>query len=94
MKLTTITLALSLALSGHAFAADKKEDKEPKTLSEMIKGQTEFAGIFSLYQDEKTGKHLMVISESQLNTPFVFLPILLMVLQMQVIIVVRTVKLS
>ncbi|WP_405598407.1 MULTISPECIES: zinc-dependent metalloprotease [unclassified Pseudoalteromonas] len=72
MKLTTITLALSLALSGHAFAAEKKEDKEPKTLSEMIKGQTEFAGVFNLYQDEQTGKHLMVINESQLNTPFVY----------------------
>ncbi|MBB1384578.1 zinc-dependent metalloprotease [Pseudoalteromonas sp. SG45-5] len=72
MKLTTITLALSLALSGHAFAAEKKEDKEPKTLSEMIKGQTEFAGVFNLYQDGKTGEHLMVISESQLDTPFVY----------------------
>lgn len=72
MKLTTITLALSLAFGSHAFAADKKDEKEPKTLSEMIKGQTEFAGIFNLYQDEKTGKHLMVINESQLNTPFVY----------------------
>ncbi|KHM44874.1 hypothetical protein PL71_18380 [Pseudoalteromonas distincta] len=72
MKLTTITLALSLAFGSHAFAADKKDEKESKTLSEMIKGQTEFAGIFSLYQDEKTGKHLMVINESQLNTPFVY----------------------
>ncbi|WP_282131774.1 zinc-dependent metalloprotease [Pseudoalteromonas aliena] len=72
MKLTTITLALSLALSGHAFAVEKKEDKKPKTLSEMIKGQTEFAGVFNLYQDEKTGEHLMVISESQLDTPFVY----------------------
>ena len=72
MKLTTLTLALSIALSGHAFADDKKDEKKPKTLSEMIKGQTEFAGIFNLYQDEKTGKHLMVINESQLDTPFVY----------------------
>lgn len=72
MKLTSITLALSLAFGSHAFSADKKDEKEPKTLNEMIKGQTEFAGIFSLYQDEKTGKHLMVINESQLNTPFVY----------------------
>ncbi|MEL0656859.1 zinc-dependent metalloprotease [Pseudoalteromonas issachenkonii] len=72
MKLTTITLALSLAFGSHVFAADKKDEKESKTLNEMIKGQTEFAGIFSLYQDEKTGKHLMVINESQLNTPFVY----------------------
>lgn len=72
MKLTTITLALSIALSGHAIAADKKEDKKPKTLSEMVKDQTEFAGIFKLYQDQKTGEHLMVINESQLGTPFVY----------------------
>ncbi len=72
MKLTTLTLALSIALSGHAFADDKKDEKKPKTLSKMIKGQTEFAGVFSLYQDEKTGKHLMVINESQLDTPFVY----------------------
>ncbi|MDO6836706.1 zinc-dependent metalloprotease [Pseudoalteromonas carrageenovora] len=72
MKLTSLTLALSIALSGHAIAADKKEDKKPKTLSEMVKDQTEFAGIFNLYQDEKTGEHLMVINDSQLDTPFVY----------------------
>jgi hypothetical protein len=71
MKLTTLTFALSLALSGHVLAADKKDEK-PKTLNEMIKGQTEFAGVFSLYQDEETGEHLMVINESQLDTPFVY----------------------
>ena len=55
MKLTTLTLALSLALatSGHALAADKKDDKKDKTIAELIKDKTEFAGIFSLYQDEK-----------------------------------------
>ncbi|MBB1504817.1 MAG: hypothetical protein ACJAVX_000737 [Pseudoalteromonas rhizosphaerae] len=74
MKLTTITLALSLALAtnGHALAADKKDEKKDKTIAELIKDKTEFAGIFSLYQDEKTGDHLMVIDESQLDTPFVY----------------------
>ncbi|WP_338366049.1 zinc-dependent metalloprotease [uncultured Pseudoalteromonas sp.] len=72
MKLTTLALTLSLVLSGHALADDKKEDKKAKTLSEMVKGQTEFSGIFNLYQDPKTGEHLMVITESQLNTPFVY----------------------
>lgn len=33
MKLTTITLALSLAFGSHAFAADKKDEKEPKHLA-------------------------------------------------------------
>lgn len=72
MKLTTLALTLSIALSGHAVADDKKEDKKSKTLSEMVEGQTEFSGIFNLYQDQKTGEHLMVITESQLNTPFVY----------------------
>ncbi|MDC9527017.1 zinc-dependent metalloprotease [Pseudoalteromonas sp. Angola-30] len=72
MKLTTLALTLSVALSGHALASDKKEDKKPQTLSEMVEGQTEFSGIFNLYQDPKTGEHLMVITESQLNTPFVY----------------------
>jgi hypothetical protein len=74
MKLTTITLALSLALAtnGHALAADKKDEKKDKTIAELIKDKTEFAGIFSLYQDGKTGDHLMVIDESQLDTPFVY----------------------
>ncbi len=72
MKLTTLALTLSIALSGHALASDKKEDKKPQTLSEMVEGQTEFSGIFNLYQDPKTGEHLMVITESQLNTPFVY----------------------
>jgi len=72
MKLTSLTLALSIALSSQAIAADKKEDKKPKTLSEMVKDQTEFAGIFNLYQDEKIGEHLMVINDSQLDTPFVY----------------------
>jgi len=41
MKLTTLTLALSIALgSSYAVAAEKKEEKKPQTLSEMIKGQT------------------------------------------------------
>ncbi len=33
MKLTTITLALSLAFGGHAFAADKKDEKSQKHLA-------------------------------------------------------------
>ena len=74
MKLTTLTLALSLALatSGYALAEDKKDEKKEKSIAELIKDRTEFAGIFSLYQDDKTGDHLMVINESQLDTPFVY----------------------
>ena len=73
MKITNIALALSLALAmnGHAIAA-KKEEKKPETLAEMIKDKSEYAGIFTLYQDDKTGNNLMVIDQSQLDTPFVY----------------------
>jgi hypothetical protein len=73
MKITNIALALSIAfaINGHALAA-KKEEKKPETLAEMIKDKTEYSGIFTLYQDEKTGENLMVIDQSQLDTPFVY----------------------
>ncbi|WOC26188.1 zinc-dependent metalloprotease [Pseudoalteromonas sp. N1230-9] len=73
MKITNIALALSIAfaINGHALAA-KKEEKKPETLAEMIKDKTEYSGIFTLYQDKKTGENLMVIDRSQLDTPFVY----------------------
>ena len=73
MKTTNIAVALSIAfaINGHALAA-KKEEKKPETLAEMIKDKTEYSGIFTLYQDEKTGENLMVIDQSQLDTPFVY----------------------
>ena len=73
MKITNIALALSLALAMNGHAAEaKKEEKKPKTLAEMIKDKSEFAGVFSIYQDAKTGDNLMVIDQSQLDTPFVY----------------------
>ncbi len=73
MKITHIALSLSLvlAMQGHATAA-KKEEKKPETLAEMIKDKNEIAGVFSLYQDTKTGENLMVLDQSQLDTPFVY----------------------
>ena len=58
MKLTTLALTLSVALSGHALASDKKEDKKPQTLSEMVEGQTEFSGIFNLSPSPLKSKSL------------------------------------
>ncbi|MBE0364636.1 hypothetical protein PULV_a2371 [Pseudoalteromonas ulvae UL12] len=77
MKISNIALALTLALSisNPALAADKKADKKDKketTIASLIKDRTEYSGLFNLYQDAKTGENLMVINESQLNTPFVY----------------------
>jgi hypothetical protein len=70
---------LALSLSNTVLADDKKsakDDKEAKekdkTIAELIKDKTEFAGLFNLYQDVKTGENMMVINEAQLDTPFVY----------------------
>ncbi|MBQ4832069.1 zinc-dependent metalloprotease [Pseudoalteromonas sp. MMG010] len=73
MKLPALSIALSLALINmSAYAADKNDTKKTKTLSQILENKTEFAGLFNLYQDDKTGKHTLVITQSQLNTPFVY----------------------
>jgi len=77
MKLTSLTLALALAVanSQSTFAFDdekpkSKEKKEEKTLVQMIKDKKATLGLFDFYQDKKTGDTLMLIKETQLNTPF------------------------
>ena len=75
MKLTSIAIALTLALSASqvAFAADEKKDKSKKkdqTIAQMIAKKTATIGLFDFYQDKKTGETLMLLDESQLDTPF------------------------
>ncbi|MBU2893596.1 zinc-dependent metalloprotease [Colwellia sp. D2M02] len=74
MKLTCVTLAITLALSSQLALADdaKKstEKKKEKTIAELIEKKIATEGLFDFYQDEKTGETLMLINESQLDTPF------------------------
>ncbi|MEQ3512231.1 zinc-dependent metalloprotease [Pseudoalteromonas sp. BZB3] len=74
MKKTALSIALALTFASQAaIAADKKkEDKKEKTIASLIENKTAFKGVFELYQDKKTGEHLLVLEESQLNTPFVY----------------------
>lgn len=55
MKLTTITLALSLALAtnGQALAADKKDDKKDKTIAELIKIKPSLRGYLTSIKMKK-----------------------------------------
>ncbi len=78
MKLTSLSLALTLAItsSQFAFADDEKKSKDKdkkkdQTIAEMIAEKTATQGLFDFYQDKKTGDTLMLINESQLNTPFI-----------------------
>ena len=75
MKLTSLAIALTIALgsSQAAFAADDKKDKAKKkeqTIAQMIEKKTATIGLFDFYQDKKTGETLMLLDESQLDTPF------------------------
>ncbi|KGJ91112.1 zinc-dependent metalloprotease [Colwellia psychrerythraea] len=75
MKLTSLAIALTLALgsSQMALAEDTKKSKAKKkdqTIEQMIKEKTATLGLFDFYQDKKTGETLMLLDESQLDTPF------------------------
>ena len=75
MKLTSLAIALTLALSSTqiAFADDAKKPKKKKeeqTIAQMIEKKTAIVGLFDFYQDKKTGETLMLLEESQLDTPF------------------------
>lgn len=74
LKLLTLAVALSFATSGAAMAKDdkKKDEKKDKTLAEMLEKKTASEGLFNLYQDKKTGETMMVISEANLNKPYVY----------------------
>ncbi len=75
MKLTSLAIALTIALGSNqaAFAADDKKDKDKKkeqTIAQMIEKKNATIGLFDFYQDKKTGETLMLLDESQLDTPF------------------------
>ncbi|PKI12988.1 zinc-dependent metalloprotease [Colwellia sp. 12G3] len=75
MKLTSLAIALTLALGSTqiAFADDEKKEKPEKkdqTIEQMIEKKTATIGLFDFYQDIKTGETLMLLDESQLDTPF------------------------
>ncbi|RHW76839.1 zinc-dependent metalloprotease [Colwellia sp. RSH04] len=76
MKLTSLTMAVAVALASSQMAyaddskkSDKKDKKEEKTIAQMIEKRTATEGLFNFYQDKKTGDTLMLIKEEQLDTP-------------------------
>ena len=79
MQINKIKQALMISfvsasmLSFNAFAEDdKKEEKEEKTLTQILESKTAFDGYLPIYQDSKDGSTMMVINESQLNKPFLY----------------------
>ena len=80
MKKTILTLAMSLALAapGALYAteakapADSSKDAKPQTFSSIIADKKAISGLFTIYLDEKTGENLLVVTEAQLNKPFLY----------------------
>ncbi|QBG37828.1 zinc-dependent metalloprotease [Litorilituus sediminis] len=77
MKLTSLSLAVTIALSASqlAIAADEekskdKDKKADKTIAQMIEKKTATEGLFNFYQDKETGDTLMLLKETQLDTPY------------------------
>ncbi|MGQ8364652.1 zinc-dependent metalloprotease [Glaciecola sp. 1036] len=53
-------------------AKKEEEDKDP-TLSEILEKQEAFEGFLDIYRDNKDGAGLIVIEESDLNKPFLYI---------------------
>ncbi|TMO67936.1 zinc-dependent metalloprotease [Pseudoalteromonas aurantia] len=75
-------LALSIAAcmsttlySAQVTAADKNatkaEEKKQKTIAEITKNHTQHDGLFTLFQNKKSGSVLLKLNESQLNSEFI-----------------------
>ncbi len=57
------------------FAEDKKGDDEPekeKTVAELTENSLRKEGLFTLFQDNKTGEVLMLIKKEQLDKEFIY----------------------
>ncbi|MBO1256936.1 zinc-dependent metalloprotease [Alteromonas sp. 5E99-2] len=52
--------------------AEKANEEEDQTLSELLEIHTQFSGFFDIYRDEKDGSGFLLIDESQLNVPFLY----------------------
>ncbi len=74
-SLLALLLALPILALGQESAegeGDKKEEEKPKTIAELTKDATAFEGLFTLYQDPKTGETNMLVKKDQLDKEFIY----------------------
>jgi len=70
-----VLLAFSQVNMQHAYAEEDEEkdaEKDP-TLSETLEKQTAYTGFLDIYRDKENGKGLVVLEESDLNKPFLYM---------------------
>jgi len=73
----TFLLSLIILSPGLIFAEDKKDDaekkeEEPKTIAELTKDSTRMDGLFTLFQNDKTGEVHMLVKADQLDREFIY----------------------
>ena len=59
-------------LSALAWAEESKEEPKEKTIAELTEKHEVSEGLFTVYQDSKTGKIKMAIKKSQLNKEYIY----------------------
>lgn len=75
-RLGKVFIAASLFSLQAAVWADeskKEEDKEELTLVEQLSEKQAFEGFFDIYRDKEDGAGLIVIDESDINKPFLYI---------------------
>ncbi len=70
-------LTLIILISGFLFAEEKKDDAEkeeekPKTIAELTEDSTRLDGLFTLFQNDKTGKVHLLVRADQLDKEFIY----------------------
>lgn len=76
---TAIAVVVLMALSHLSYAQEKKEPKDDKpkeeesTLTETLADQTSYLGFVDIYRDKEDGAGLVILEESDLNKPFLYI---------------------
>ena len=77
---TAIAVAVLMALSHVSYAKDapetekdKAEEEKELTLKETLAEQTSYEGFVDIFRDKKDGKGLVILEESDLNKPFLYI---------------------
>ncbi|MBE1298874.1 MAG: DUF5117 domain-containing protein [Alteromonadaceae bacterium] len=79
LKLSSLFIAMSLTFAPPLWAEEEAKDAEEqveeekeKTFDEKMAEKTAMEGLFSIYQDEKDGSGLVLITENMLNKPYLY----------------------
>ena len=68
---TTLYTPSIIAADTKATKAEQKKEKKQKSIAEITKNHVKHNGLFTLFQNKKSGAVLLQLNESQLNSEFI-----------------------